>query len=314
MMAATLAEPKPDMESSSNLRPFLPPNCRIDPGLEAEPVVIRLAELADLYLTRALVFITTRAAVRLPSAPTRVVPPLARPCETLAADDRACHPGTTRAELADLARHEDPAVRVQVACNPKTAAATLVRLAGDSEQTIRALVARHPNLPAPQQALLSRDASPFVQMGLARNPKVDLPILLRLSESEREEVRQSVAANCGAPPDLLERLADDPAALVRGAVASNRQTPAARLARLAKDGDQNVRACVTRNTPASRADFVPLPTDEPPVLLTYSLFEGGIEAYVEADTSTVWFLPDRLATVEQAEDLALWVKFGHGEA
>ena len=298
------------METSARLRPFLPPNCRIDPGLEAEPVVIRLAELADLYLPRALVSITTRAAVRLPSAPTQAVPPMDRPSETLAADERAGHPGATRSELADLARHEDPEVRLQVACNPKTAAATLAQLAGDSEHTIRALVARHSNLPVPQQALLSREASPFVQMGLARNPKVDLAILFRLSESEREDVRQSVAANCGAPPDLLERLAEDPAASVRGAAASNRQTPAASLARLAKDGDQNVRACVPHNTPAMRADFVPLPTGEKAVLLAYSLFEGGVEAYLDGDTSTVWFLRDRLATVEQAEDLALWVKFG----
>jgi len=110
------------MNNAPSARPFLSPICHIEPGLEADPLVIRLAFLTDQHLNRGLVRIGSRANLCLPSKPIRPGNPRQRLAATADAELRAEHGGTTVAELDELARHQNSTVRGYVALNPKTAA------------------------------------------------------------------------------------------------------------------------------------------------------------------------------------------------
>jgi len=127
------------------------------------------------------------------------------------------------------------------------------------------------------------------------------------------EVRERLARNRCVPPELLARLAEAPEASVRRAAAENPSTPEAALARLALDEDEQVRDAVKGNRPAVRAEYEPWLDGTAPELTAFSLFEGGIDAYVDEAASTAYFVRDRLETVEQAVALFQWVKFGQGE-
>ena len=186
-----------------------------------------------------------------------------------------------------------------------------MRLVGDPSRLIRRTAAAHPNLPPAVQSRLADD--PEVRAAAAGNPNLAPALALRLSQSEEVEVRERLARNRCVPPDLLARLAEAPEASVRRAAAENPSTPEAALARLALDEDEQVRDAVKGNRPAVRADYEPWMNGAAPELVAYSLFDGGIDAYVDDSTSTAYFVRDRLETVEQAVALFMFVKFGEGE-
>ena len=298
------------MENTPPPRP--PHNCRIEPGLEADPVVIRLAALSESWLSRGLAHVVTGARLVLPPYPVVPAAPWQGPAADADAETRAAHGGASLAELDELAGHESDWVRMSVASNLKTPAATLMRLVGDPSGMVRMTVANHPNLPLDGQTRLAdrRLGNPG---SLAGNPNLSPALASHLSKAKEVEVRERLARNRCVPPALLARLAEDPDRLVRAAAAENPSTPEAALARLALDGDERVREAVKGNRPAVRADFEPWPDGTAPELTAFSLFEGGIDAYVDEAASTVYFVRDRLETVEQAVALFQWVKFGQGE-
>ena len=302
--------PPPFMEHTPP--PCPPRNCRIEPGLEAKPAVMRLAALTEQYLNKGLARIVTRASLVLPPYPIVPAAPPKGPAADAFAEERAACQGASLAELDRLARHMDELVREAVASNPKTPANTLARLAVDPVPLVLWAVARHPNLGLDGQTRLAEPRL-GVRNALAANPSLDRSVALCLANAMEVEVRRSLAGNRCVPPDLLERLAADSDARVRGVAALNPSTPEPALARLAEDADEAVRAAVGFNRPAERAAYEPWTEEANPTLKAYSLFEGGMDAYFDDSASTAYFVMDRLETVEQAVALFMWLQFGEGE-
>ena len=116
------------MENTPPPRP--PHNCRIEPGLEADPVALRLAELTESWLGRGLAQIVTRANLVLPPHPIRPAAPWDGPAADADAETRAGHGGTPVAEWDAPAFHKPDKGRFAVASNPKTPGATLCGWSG----------------------------------------------------------------------------------------------------------------------------------------------------------------------------------------
>ena len=74
------------------------------------------------------------------------------------------NPNTNPHILNQLARHEEPEVRIGVADNPSTPFSTLLKLSGDESEDVRYAMAENHNLQGFLLARLQNDDNPYVSV------------------------------------------------------------------------------------------------------------------------------------------------------
>lgn len=187
--------------------------------------------------------------------------------------ERAQDPTTSPAELAELARSDDPAVQLAVARNGSAPEAALRSLATDGDTDVKLAVLERPELPEEVLSLLWTDldagvrsrvaghpalpdsqALEIVRSGIVREklillerPVLGAEALDLLARDQSPAVREAVAYHDDASPEILERLAQDQETAVRIRVADHPETPPVTLHRLIEGGGPEVRLAVARN-------------------------------------------------------------------
>lgn len=149
--------------------------------------------------------------------------------------------GLTALEVAGLATHDDPEVRLSVAQDPLTPASALDILSDDEDVRVRREVSVHPNASARALAKLALDPDVEVSVHIVSRDDYPAEALTALASHPQESPRHLVALHPNTPTATLEALASDESAWVREAVAENERTPPEVVANLVDDIDSDVR-------------------------------------------------------------------------
>ncbi|MEV6108549.1 hypothetical protein AB0M28_28170 [Streptomyces sp. NPDC051940] len=119
---------------------------------------------------------------------------------------------------AELAVHEDVAIRRALTDNPRLGPRGVALLAEDADDAIRAAIAVHPQLTEDQRAAVHYEFDPATvshDLPWVAALHDDPEAMRRLSVSSHPRIRRSVARARHLPPDVVARLAGDRDRLVR---------------------------------------------------------------------------------------------------
>ena len=117
--------------------------------------------------------------------------------------------------LADLAKDENPRVRLLVACNASTPAGALAVLSKDPDEHVRSSVAFGESTPPDVLASMAGDPDWMIREIVAHNPSAPKTAISVLADDENESVRVTVAGRKDLDPSTIEHLTKDKAEEVR---------------------------------------------------------------------------------------------------
>jgi hypothetical protein len=146
--------------------------------------------------------------------------------------------------LAEMAKNENPRIRMEVGSHSNTSVETLAVLAKDKDSLVRGYISYNPKISMGTLAVLAKDKDGFVRQCIAENPRTSVETLATLAKDEDEWVRMNVTKNPKTSVEILTEMVKDEDWRVRQCVAENLKTPVEALAVLAKDEDVRVRTDV----------------------------------------------------------------------